>query len=48
MAISPLGSELSPLTYMATYAPFKPSNSEQRLLHTYYRGCWHVFSRSFL
>ena len=24
-----------------------PSNSEQRLLPTYYRGCWHVVSRSF-
>ena len=25
--------------------PFTPNNSEQRLLHTYYRGCWHVISR---
>src|ERR1035438_3406931 len=24
-----------------------PSNSEQRLLPTYYRGCWHAVSRSF-
>ena len=27
--------------------PFMPNNSEQRLPHTYYRGCWHVFSRGF-
>ncbi len=27
---------------------FTPSKSGLRLLHTYYRGCWHVFSRSFL
>ena len=43
-----LGRGISPLTYKAAYAPFKPSNSEQRLPHTYYRGCWHVFSRGFL
>ncbi len=24
-----------------------PNNSEQRLLPTYYRGCWHVVSRNF-
>ena len=29
-------------------APFTPSNSGQRSLPTYYRGCWHVVSRSFL
>ncbi len=28
-------------------AHFKPSDSEQRSLHSYYRGCWHEFSRSF-
>ena len=27
---------------------FTPSNSGQRSLPTYYRGCWHVVSRSFL
>ncbi len=27
---------------------FKPSDSEQRLPHSYYRGCWHEFSRGFL
>ena len=30
------------------YAPFTPSNSGQRSLPTYYRGCWHVVSRGFL
>src|ERR1700749_3430307 len=33
---------------MATYAPFTPNDSGQRLHPTYYRGCWHVVSRSFL
>ncbi len=32
----------------STYAPFTPSHSGQRLLPTYYRGCWHVVSRSLL
>lgn len=27
--------------------PFTPNKSEQRLPHTYYRGCWHVISRGF-
>ncbi len=36
------------MTYQATYAPFTPNNSEQRLHPTYYRGCWHVVSRCFL
>ena len=35
-------------TYEAAYAPFTPSNSEQRSLPPYYRGCWHGVSRSFL
>ncbi len=35
-------------TYGSAYAPFTPSDSEQRLDPTYYRGCWHVVSRSFL
>ncbi len=34
------------LTYDPAYAPFTPSDSEQRLDPTYYRGCWHVVSRS--
>ncbi len=36
------------LTYGPAYAPFTPSDSEQRLHPTYYRGCWHVVSRCFL
>ena len=43
-----LSRSLTPLTYRATYAPFTPSNSGQRLPPTYYRGCWHVVSRGFL
>ena len=35
-------------TCVAVYAPFTPSKSGQRLPPTYYRGCWHVVSRSFL
>jgi hypothetical protein len=47
-AILRLGPRLSPVTYHATYAPFMPSDSEQRLPHMYYRGCWHMFCRGFL
>ena len=36
------------MTCIPAYAPFTPSNSGQRSLPTYYRGCWHVVSRSFL
>ena len=36
------------LTYGSAYAPFTPSDSEQRLHPTYYRGCWHVVSRCLL
>ncbi len=32
-------------TYAAAYAPFTPSNSEQRLPPPCYRGCWHGVSR---
>ena len=39
---------LSRLTSGAAYAPFTPSDSEQRSLPPYYRGCWHGVSRSFL
>ena len=45
---SGLSPGLSHATYKAAYAPFTPSNSEQRLLPPYYRGCWHGVSRSFL
>ena len=46
MAIRQLSCRLSPLTYRAACAPFKPNKSGQRLDPTYYRGCWHVVSRS--
>jgi hypothetical protein len=36
---------ISHSTCFPAYAPFKPSNSGQRLPPTYYRGCWHVVSR---
>jgi hypothetical protein len=42
-----LSREISPSTYRTAYGPFTPSNSEQRLPPTYYRGCWHVVSRGF-
>ena len=43
-----LSRRFSPLTVMAAYTPFTPSNSGQRSPPTYYRGCWHVVSRGFL
>ena len=45
MAVQQLSCWLSPRTYRAAYAPFKPNKSGQRLPPTYYRGCWHVVSR---
>ena len=33
---------------MSAYVRFKPSDSEQRLPPSYYRGCWHEVSRDFL
>ena len=47
-AVHGLSPCISRLTCRAAYAPFTPSKSGQRLLPTYYRGCWHVVSRSFL
>ena len=48
--VSSAAPELSPgisrLTCQPAYAPFTPSKSGQRSLPTYYRGCWHVVSRS--
>ena len=35
-------------TYHPAYAPFTPSNSEQRLPPLSYRGCWHRVGRGFL
>ena len=47
-AVPGLSPGLSHLTCHATYAPFTPSDSEQRLRPLYYRGCWHRVSRLFL
>ena len=47
-AVHGLSPWISLLTCQSAYAPFTPSKSGQRLLPTYYRGCWHVVSRSFL
>ncbi len=47
-AVSQLSCEISPLTNKSACAPFTPSKSGQRLDPTYYRGCWHVVSRSLL
>ncbi len=48
MQYTELSPGLSHTTYSAAYAPFTPSDSEQRSLPPYYRGCWHGVSRSFL
>ena len=42
-----LSSGISHQTYRTAYIPFTPNDSEQRLPPSYYRGCWHVVSRSF-
>ncbi len=34
--------------YFSAYTRFKPSNTEQRLPPSSYRGCWHEVSRDFL
>ncbi len=47
-AIPRLSRGLSLPTEQAAYTRFTPSNSEQRLPPTFYRGCWHVVSRGFL
>ncbi len=46
-ALPELSSGLSHLTYLAAYAPFTPSNSDQCLHPPYYRSCWHGVSRCF-
>ena len=46
-AIPELSPGISHPTCNAAYAPFTPSNSEQRLPPPYYRGCWHGVSRGF-
>ena len=47
-AIFRLSRKISPLTLPPAYAPFKPSDSEQRSLGSSYRGCWHELSPCFL
>ncbi len=47
-ALPGLSPGLSHPTCVAAYTRFTPSDSEQRLDPSYYRGCWHEVSRSFL
>ncbi len=47
-ASSGLGPEIKHPTCKSAYAPFTPSDSEQHLPPSYYRGCWHEVSRGFL
>ena len=47
-AVPGLSPGISHLTCPAAYTRFTPSNSEQRLGPSYYRGCWHEVSRPFL
>jgi hypothetical protein len=47
-ALFRLGRKISPLTWSPAYAPFKPSESEQRSHGSSYRGCWHELSPCFL
>src|SRR4029077_4777221 len=42
------GRKISPPTWVPAYAPFKPSESEQRSHGSSYRGCWHELSPCFL
>ena len=47
-ALPQLSCGISPLTWRPAYAPFKPSDSEQRSHGSSYRGCWHELSPCFL
>ncbi len=47
-AVPWLSQGISHSTYKAACTPFTPSDSEQRSLPPYYRGCWHGVGRSFL
>ncbi len=44
-AVPRLSPGISHLSCTTACARFTPSNSDQRLHPTYYRGCWHVVSR---
>lgn len=47
-AIPRLSRGISQDTDLSAYTRFKPSDSEQRLAPSSYRGCWHEVSRAFL
>ena len=47
-ALPQLSWGLSPRTWCSAYAPFMPSDSEQRSHGSSYRGCWHELSPCFL
>ncbi len=47
-AIPRLSRGISQDAWKTAYVRFKPSDSEQRLPPSYYRGCWHEVSRGFL
>ena len=47
-ALFRLSRKISPRTWWPAYAPFKPSESEQRSHGSSYRGCWHELSPCFL
>src|SRR5205823_11215770 len=47
-AVPRLSRGISPRTRRPAYAPFKPSDSEQRSHGSSYRGCWHELSPCFL
>ncbi len=47
-AIPRLSRGISQNAYFSAYTRFKPSNTEQRLPPSSYRGCWHEVSRDFL
>jgi hypothetical protein len=47
-AATELGPVIKPPTYQPAYAPFTPSDSEQRSHPSCYRGCWHEVCRCFL
>ena len=47
-ALFRLSRKISLRTWPTAYAPFKPSDSEQRLHGSSYRGCWHELSPCFL
>jgi hypothetical protein len=47
-AVPRLSRGISPRAGRPAYAPFKPSDSEQRSHGSSYRGCWHELSPCFL